>query len=169
MTAPDRLPDVLVRPLGPGDLDAILAIDDESFVRPWTREMYEAELRHPAVTRIFVVQLPTGEVGGYCSTWFLPGELHINNLAIRPAWRRQRLATFLLHRVLEAGLAAGCDRATLEVRRSNQPARALYESLGFRVAGLRPDYYSEPVEDALILWRDTAAGPDKTVEGPGPL
>jgi len=141
-----------------GDLDAILEVDAESFLRPWTREMYEAELRNPAVTRIFLIRVGD-RVTGYCSTWFLPGELHINNLAIRPACRRQGLASTLLTKVLELAQEAGCDRATLEVRRSNDAARQLYESLGFRLAGLRPGYYTNPVEDALILWRDPVGGP----------
>ncbi len=140
------------------DLDAILEVDAESFLRPWTREMYEAELRNPSVTRIFLVR--TGaQVAGYCTTWFLPGELHINNLAIRPAYRRQRLASVLLAYVLEAARAAGCQRATLEVRRSNHGARRLYEGLGFGLAGVRDDYYAEPVEDALVLWRDQPESP----------
>jgi [ribosomal protein S18]-alanine N-acetyltransferase len=140
------------------DLDAVLAVDAESFLRPWTREMYEAELRNPAVTRIFLIR--TGEeVVGYCATWFLPGELHINNLAIRPAHRRQKLATVLLANVLHAAREAGCRRATLEVRRSNDAARDLYEGLGFRLAGIRQDYYTDPVEDALILWRDPVGSP----------
>jgi ribosomal-protein-alanine N-acetyltransferase len=148
------------------DLDAILQIDAESFLRPWTRAMYEGELQNTAVTRIFLVRT-AGQVAGYCSTWFLPGELHINNMAIRPACRRQGLAALLLTKVLEAARDAGCDRATLEVRRSNDAARQLYEKLGFRLAGLRPAYYTDPVEDALILWRGPAGNTteDKTVEG----
>ena len=140
------------------DLDAILEIDAESFLRPWTREMYEAELRNPAVTRIFLIRVGT-QVTGYCSTWFLPGELHINNMAIRPACRRQGLAALLLTKVLEAARDAGCDRATLEVRRSNDAARQLYQRLGFRLAGLRPAYYTDPVEDALVLWRAPVGNP----------
>jgi ribosomal-protein-alanine N-acetyltransferase len=153
------------------ELDAVLAIDAESFLRPWTRRMYEASLGNAEVTRIFLLRLADGAAVGYCSTWFLPGELHINNLAILPAYRRQGLATGLMQAVLAAAAAAGCDRATLEVRRSNLAARRLYERLGFTTAGLRPDYYSEPVEDALILWRGgpEAVPPDKSVEGPDPL
>ena len=138
------------------DLDAILEVDAESFLRPWTREMYEAELRNPAVTRIFLIR--TGEhVAGYCATWFLPGELHINNLAIRPACAAAAAGQRRCWRsVLEAARGAGCQRATLEVRRSNHAARQLYEGMGFRLAGVRHDYYADPVEDALILWRDPA-------------
>jgi [ribosomal protein S18]-alanine N-acetyltransferase len=156
-TADDQL---IIEPLsGASDLDGILAIDAASFVRPWTREMYEAELENPAVTRIFVIRTPELPVAGYCATWFLMPEVHINNLAILPEQRRRGLATRLLGRVLQTGLEAGGERATLEVRRSNHAARRLYEGLGFRVRGVRVDYYTEPVEDALILWREPLTGP----------
>ena len=68
--------------------------------------------------------------------------------------------------------AEGCDRATLEVRRSNHAARMLYERLGFRARGIRRDYYTDPVEDALILWREPLAGPvpaANPLEGSGGL
>jgi [ribosomal protein S18]-alanine N-acetyltransferase len=139
---------------GPADLDGILAIDAASFHRPWTRAMYEADLRNPAVSRIFVVRTSQCAVAGYCATWLVVPELHINNLAIRPEWRRQGLARFLLRWVLGAAAAAGAERATLEVRRSNHAARSLYEGLGFRIGGVRQDYYTDPVEDALVLWRE---------------
>jgi ribosomal-protein-alanine N-acetyltransferase len=144
---------------GPSDLDGILAVDHASFLRPWTKEMYEAELRNPGVTRIFVIRTTECAVAGYCAAWFVARELHINNLAIRPEYRRRRLATILLEHVLGAARAEGAERATLEVRRSNHAARALYEGLGFRVRGVRQDYYAEPVEDALILWREPLSGP----------
>ena len=97
-------------------------------------------------------------VAGYCATWFLLPEVHINNLAVRPELRRRGFATYLLGRVLQTALEAGGERATLEVRRSNHAARRLYEGLGFRVRGVRADYYTDPVEDALILWREPLAG-----------
>ena len=72
--------------------------------------------------------------------------------------RRQGLAALLLTHVLEEATAVGASRATLEVRRSNDGARRLYERFGFRVAGVRRDYYTDPAEDALILWREEASG-----------
>ena len=80
--------------------------------------------------------------------------LHINNLAVLPEFRRTGVASELLEFVLRAGAAAGARRATLEVRRSNDAARLLYERFGFSVAAVRADYYSKPVEDALVLWCD---------------
>jgi ribosomal-protein-alanine N-acetyltransferase len=81
-------------------------------------------------------------------------ELHINNLAVAPEVRRHGVASALLRRTFLEGTRLGAKRATLEVRRSNVAARQLYEGLGFVVAGVRSDYYTTPVEDALVLWRD---------------
>jgi ribosomal-protein-alanine N-acetyltransferase len=146
-------------------VDAVMAIDAESFLRPWSRAMYEASFDN-AVTRIYVLRLADGVAVAYCSAWLLPGELHINNLAVLPQSRRQGFARQLLRAVLTAAEAEGASRATLEVRRSNLPALRLYESLGFRTAAVRPDYYLEPTEDALVLWREAGRSePDKPVEG----
>ena len=81
-------------------------------------------------------------------------ELHINNLAVLPADRRAGVATALLQPCFEGGARLGAVRATLEVRKSNDPARLLYERLGFAVAGVRRAYYTKPVEDAIVLWRE---------------
>lgn len=150
-------PDTLrIEPLsGPEDLEGVLEVDAASFIRPWTREMYEADLRNPAVSRIFVARTREWRVAGYCAAWFVRGEVHVNNLAVRPECRRQRLGRRLIEHVLAVAEAEGHPRATLEVRRSNHAARRLYEALGFRVAGVRQAYYTDPVEDALVLRRDT--------------
>jgi ribosomal-protein-alanine N-acetyltransferase len=81
-------------------------------------------------------------------------EIHINNVAILPALRGRGIGTQLMRRVFDEARRLGARRATLEVRASNEGARRLYERLGFRVASVRPRYYTNPVEDALILWRD---------------
>jgi ribosomal-protein-alanine N-acetyltransferase len=81
-------------------------------------------------------------------------ELHINNLAVLPAYRRAGIGLALLRHALDEGARMGARRATLEVRRSNEAARQLYERFGFSVVGVRHGYYSNPVEDALVLWRE---------------
>src|SRR5712691_8571903 len=118
-------------------IDAILAIEEASFTSPWTREMYLAELDNRGVSHFYLAKTPLGEVVGFCSFWHVLEELHINNLAVLPAYRRSHIATTLLRRVLEDGVGLGARRATLEVRRSNEPARLLYEKFGFAVAGVR--------------------------------
>jgi ribosomal-protein-alanine N-acetyltransferase len=132
-------------------IDRLMAIDAASFVRPWTRAMYESAFDN-VITRVFLLCVD-GAAVAYCSAWLLPGELHITNVAVLPEFRRRGLARRLLETVLARAEAEGASEATLEVRRSNRPALALYEALGFRTTAVRPDYYLDPVEDALILWR----------------
>ena len=136
------------------DLDAVLAIEAASFTNPWTREMYLAELENHDVSYCFLVRNSEGEVAGFCSFWRILDELHINNLAVAPEWRGSGAGTALMNRILAEGARMGARRATLEVRRSNEAALRLYQRLGFSIAGVRRDYYSQPVEDALVLWRD---------------
>jgi ribosomal-protein-alanine N-acetyltransferase len=139
---------------GPEDLDGVLDVDAASFTRPWTRAMYEAEFLNQPASRLYVLRTPGERVAGYCAVWLIVDELHINNIAVRPELRGQGMGSALLARVLEEAAHAGVRRATLEVRRSNDAARRLYERFGFRIAGVRRDYYTHPTEDALILWRD---------------
>lgn len=142
---------------GDDDLNGILAVEQESFTNPWTREMYAWELQNRAVCHIFVVRTEEIPVAGFCAFWLVFDEIHINNVAIRPHLRGMGIGTGLLHHVLAEARKLGAKRATLEVRASNEGARRLYERLGFYVAGTRRNYYTNPVEDALILWRDEVA------------
>jgi ribosomal-protein-alanine N-acetyltransferase len=140
-------------------IDAVLAIEEASFSNPWTREMYLAELENPGVSFCYLAYDAEGRPIGFCSFWRVLDELHINNLAVVPEQRRTGVASALLAFVLKEGAELGARRATLEVRRSNDPARYLYEQFGFTVAGVRRGYYTRPVEDALVLWREGLASP----------
>jgi [ribosomal protein S18]-alanine N-acetyltransferase len=139
---------------GDDDLAGVLEVEHETFTNPWTREMYSWELQNRSVCHIFVVRTPDCRVAGFCAFWLVFDEIHINNLAMRPRFRGVGMGTALLHHVLAEARNLGARRATLEVRASNAGARRLYDRLGFYVAGTRRNYYSNPVEDALILWRD---------------
>ena len=140
------------RTLSEADMDEIVAIEAATFSNPWTRPMYLRELQNPDVSFLYVLRLDN-RVAGFCSFWLVLDEIHINNLAVRREYQGQGLGTALLKEVLQAGASRGAERATLEVRRSNAPARRLYERLGFEVAATRPNYYVSPPEDALILWK----------------
>jgi [ribosomal protein S18]-alanine N-acetyltransferase len=139
------------------DLEAVAALEAESFTNPWTREMLERELTQSDVARVYVLRLPSTRVAAFCACWIVADELHINTIAVNPALRRQGLAKALLGHILTTTMSEGIRRATLEVRRSNEPALRLYECLGFSVMAVRSRYYTQPEEDALILWRDVAA------------
>ena len=140
------------RTLSEPDIDEIVAIEAATFSNPWTRAMYLRELQNPDVSFLYVLRMDH-QIVGFCSFWLVLDEIHVNNLAIRQAYQGQGLGTALLKEALQAGANRGAERATLEVRRSNAPARRLYESLGFEVAATRPNYYVSPPEDALILWK----------------
>ena len=145
----------IIEPLAsPSDLEDVLAIEEASFTNPWTREMYLAELENEGVSYCHLARSVDRRIVGFCSFWRVVDELHINNLAVLPEDRRAGVATALLHYVLGEGARLGAVRATLEVRRSNEPARILYERFGFAVAGIRRAYYTKPVEDAIVLWRE---------------
>jgi ribosomal-protein-alanine N-acetyltransferase len=145
----------VIEPLsGERDLAGVLEVDEASFTKPWTRSMYTAEFLSRETSRLYVLRTPEFTVAGYCAAWFVYDEVHINNLAVRPQCRCRGIGGALLQHVLREATRAGARRATLEVRRSNESARRLYERYGFRVAGIRRDYYSHPTEDALILWRE---------------
>jgi ribosomal-protein-alanine N-acetyltransferase len=116
--------------------------------------MYAWELQNRAVCHILVVRTAGQPVVGFCAFWLVVDEIHINNVAILPHLRGQGIGTALMTRVFAEARRLGARRATLEVRASNEGARRLYERLGFFVAGTRRHYYTNPVEDALILWRD---------------
>lgn len=147
----------IIEPLdGDDDLEGVLEVDAVSFTRPWTRAMYTSEFLNRSTSRLYVLRLPGCRVAGYIATWVIVDEVHINNLAVRPEYRGKGYGTALLAYALGEGERQGAPRATLEVRRSNEAARRLYERAGFRVAGVRRDYYSHPTEDALVLWREAA-------------
>ncbi|HZR22096.1 MAG TPA: ribosomal protein S18-alanine N-acetyltransferase [Vicinamibacterales bacterium] len=136
-------------------IDEVVAIEEASFTNPWTRDMYLAELENRGVSYCFLARDEEGATVGFCSFWRVLDELHINNLAVLPDRRRTGAASALLAHILGEGAKLGARRATLEVRRSNESARRLYERFGFTVAGVRRGYYTKPTEDALVLWRES--------------
>jgi ribosomal-protein-alanine acetyltransferase len=141
------------------ELQAVLELQTTSFSNPWSADALKWELEHSPVSRLYVLKDPDGRPAAFCACWQLVDELHINSLAVEPGLRRGGLGSHLMRGVLARAREEGATRATLEVRRSNEAARALYERLGFAVEAIRPDYYTNPREDALILWlRDLGKG-----------
>jgi ribosomal-protein-alanine N-acetyltransferase len=149
---------IIERMTGQTDFDAVIALESASFTNPWTREMLARELAPPTAARVYVLRLPAVPVAAFCACWVIVDELHINTIAVDAARRRQGLGRTLMLHVLADVAREGVSHATLEVRRSNVAAQRLYGSLGFAVAGVRKRYYTQPEEDALILWRQTDGG-----------
>ena len=144
----------LVDPTADADIDAVVALETESFTNPWSRDTLVWELRNSDVTRAYLLRDDGGRVIAFCVCWVIFDELHINTLAVAASARRQGVASALLRHVIADAVVSGATKATLEVRASNLAAISLYERLGFHVAATRPRYYVKPEEDALILWRE---------------
>jgi ribosomal-protein-alanine acetyltransferase len=131
------------------DLDAVAALERESFPVPWKREYFEVEIGVPHRFNL-VARDERGELTGYVFCAFAGGELHVNKLAISPAMRRQGLATRLMDEVFAHSCAIKAEEIYLEVRVSNAAARLFYEELGFLEAGRRAGYYLDG-EDAIVM------------------
>jgi ribosomal-protein-alanine N-acetyltransferase len=146
----------VIEPATPADLDAIEEIERHSFPRPWPRETFEAELGREGA-HLIVERLERGAIAGFCNYWIvLPGggaegELHIHAIATHPDRRRAGTGGRLLAHALDEARALGAAVATLEVRRGNAPAIALYERAGFRGVHVRARYYQDNQEDALVM------------------
>lgn len=159
------LPGVEAETMRASDLDAVLAIERASFPSPWGREHFLHEIRgNPRAFNPVVRE--GGRVVAYACTWIVEGTLEINNIAVDPEHRRRGHARALLVRSLERATGAGCDRAILEVRPSNESAKRLYASFGFREVGRRKQYYEDNGEDAILMAR-ALREPDPAERNPG--
>ena len=139
------------------DLSDVEGLQQLAFTNPWGVDSLRWEVANTDVARLYLMREGQGSLVAYCACWLILDELHINSLAVADAWRRRGVARRLLRHVFRDSVEAGARSATLEVRESNVPARALYETLGFRVEAVRREYYQEPREDALILWHRSLA------------
>jgi ribosomal-protein-alanine N-acetyltransferase len=140
-------------------LEAVEAIERASFVNPWQRKLFAAELTNRHALPLAALTLPGGVLAGYLCLWLAADEAQVQNLAVHPAYRRRGVGRHLLVAGLAEARRRGSRLATLEVRPSNRAARALYRRLGFREVGRRPGYYAAEGEDALLLDCDLAQEP----------
>jgi ribosomal-protein-alanine N-acetyltransferase len=141
---------VEVRRLAYSDLPSVLSIERRSFPTPWSLAMFVLELSKPS--GICLAAVEGDELAGYVVCSRYDQVWHVMNVAVAPERRRAGIATTLLNRLLED--AGRRLPFTLEVRVSNRQAIAMYERFGFRSAGVRPRYYHDNGEDALIMWLD---------------
>ncbi|MFI5261687.1 MAG: ribosomal protein S18-alanine N-acetyltransferase [Candidatus Limnocylindrales bacterium] len=132
------------------DIADVHVIERASFPVPWPTYAFRQELETNRLARYLVVR--SGDlIVAYGGLWLMVDEAHVTTFAVLPAWRRQGIGARLLLALLDMATEMGAVVATLEVRISNLDARRLYERFGFRPVGVRPRYYSDNSEDALIM------------------
>ena len=147
--------DVILRPMELKDVEQVYAIDVQSFSLPWSERSYRFELTENPTSYPWVAEMVDSrgqlQVVGMIVVWIVLDEAHIATIAAHPAFRRQGIGRRLLARALEDAAARGAIKAYLEVRRSNLGAQRLYEQFGFTITGIRPRYYLDTQEDALLM------------------
>ena len=140
-------------PMESKHLSGVLEVESLSFSLPWSKELFLNELENPN-SRIFLLQIQAENqviTAGHISVWLVADEVHILNLAIHPSFRRKGLGFLLLSHALSYSRERRMESASLEVRENNFPARLLYKKFGFHQVGVRPKYYQDTEENALIL------------------
>lgn len=130
----------------------VAALEAICFHDPWSEKSVASELTNPL--SLWLVALDGDRVAGYVGSQSVLGESDMMNVAVHPDYRRQGIAEKLCLALVEALKEKGNHCLTLEVRASNEPAKALYEKLGFLQVGLRKNYYRNPKEDACILRKE---------------
>jgi ribosomal-protein-alanine N-acetyltransferase len=140
-----------IRSVQLSELAQVHAIERMSFPNPWPMHIFQQELSH-SWSRLWGVYT-AGERApvAFLLFWLVYDEVHILNIATHPDYRRRSLARTLLDQLERESLRVGARYLTLEVRPSNQPALGLYQRMGFEVVGVRPRYYSDNGEDALVM------------------
>jgi len=150
-----------ITPMQASDLDDVMEIEKHAFGSQWARRVFQEELEREWA-RIDVVRrrddAGNSRVVAFCNYWVVRDEIHLLNIATLPETRRQGQASLLLAHMLEVAERQHCHYITLEVRRSNDAAIALYERFGFVAVGVRPKYYAENNEDAIVMTLETPGG-----------
>jgi ribosomal-protein-alanine N-acetyltransferase len=150
----------IIEPATLGSLSEILQIEEACFSAPWTRKMLEGELSGNPFAHFLVARqerqtdASAGAIVGYLCYWIVFEEVRLMNLAVIESMRHRGIARSLVTTALQIGLSHSAHRAVLEVRASNQAAQRLYEGFGFSQTAIRPKYYANPVEDAVLMELD---------------
>lgn len=147
------LPDneIMIREMTMDDLDAVVEIEKECFSVPWSRQGFMDALQK--TDAYYIVAVADDRVVGYCGAYGVCDEADINQVAVTGDYRRSGIGERMVRQLLDGLTQRGYLYTTLEVRKSNTAAIALYEKLGFVSEGIRKNFYEKPTEDAVIMWK----------------
>ncbi len=141
---------IATRELSASDLKVVQAIEQESFHDSWAVESWLAEL-NSSITKYIVLE-QEGIIKGFAGFWLIAGEAQVTRVAVAKDERGKGLGKMLTEALVAAAWKEGAEAVTLEVRKSNLTAQTVYAKTGFTVSGVRPNYYEDNREDAIIMW-----------------
>lgn len=144
--------EINIRVMIASDLDDVVCVEQAAFSTPWSRNAFAEELTNDLAH--YLVVLEADKLVGYAGFWLVLDEAHVTNIALMPKCQGHGMGSLLLEHMIAQAKMLGAVSMTLEVRPSNTPARRLYARRGFVERGVRPNYYAELGEDALIMWLD---------------
>ena len=141
---------IIIEPMTLSDIDGVFEVEKSCFEDYWSKDSFKKELSND-VARYIVAKLG-GKIVGYVGIWLIVDEGHITNVAVHKDYRGQKIGDKLIKSLVELCRKNSILAMTLEVRRSNTIARNLYKKYGFKMVGVRKEYYSDNKEDAIIMW-----------------
>jgi ribosomal-protein-alanine N-acetyltransferase len=148
----DGDPSIVIEPMRRKHLADVMPIEDGSYPRPWTSNVFTSELEMARRgERTYLVAKRSGRLVGYAGMMYVLDDAHVTNIAVHPSEQRRGVATRMLAELAWTARDRGCVAMTLEVRVSNTGAQQLYRAFGFVPAGVRQKYY-ENTEDAIVMW-----------------
>lgn len=141
-----------IRLMNKEDIDDVLIIENTSFSTPWSREAFDRDMNNDMAMYLCIEY--DKKVVAYAGFWKVFDEAHVTNVAVLPEYRGKGISKVLMHSLFNLASTNYINRMTLEVRESNYIAINLYTKLGFENCGKRPNYYRQPLEDAIIMWKE---------------
>lgn len=144
---------LVFRAMNMHDINSVFRIETLSFQTPWSLDSFQKELEENKLAKYYVVEIE-GTIVAYGGMWIIVDEAHVTNIAVDPNYRGKGIGDYLVDGMVEAAKSHGAYSMTLEVRVSNDTAINLYKKHGFESVGVRPNYYQENNEDALIMWKN---------------
>ncbi|MDR3709600.1 MAG: ribosomal protein S18-alanine N-acetyltransferase [Capsulimonadaceae bacterium] len=154
---PLQIEPIRISPMRHSDIEAVARLERICQPLPWSANAYTTELNNPNAYYA-AAKSADGDLAGYGGIWVIMDEMHVTNLATKPALRGRKIAERLLVVLIREGIARGATRATLEVRESNLAAQGLYKKFGFLDVAMRKQYYSDNRENAYIMWAEDLTG-----------
>lgn len=141
---------IIIRPMTIDDVDEVYKVEEDCFVDPWSKDSIRKELKND-LARYLVAEIDD-KIVGYVGVWFVVDEGHITNVAVHSDYRGKKIGDRLVKEMVELCKENNLVAMTLEVRTSNTVAQNLYRKYGFKMGGIRKEYYSDNKEDAIIMW-----------------
>lgn len=145
--------DIKIELMDKDHIEGVMVVENTSFRVPWSRDAFFQEVNQNEFA-IYYVALIEGKVVGYAGVWVICDEGHITNIAVHPDYRRKGIGSLLIEKLMTYARDHEVVVMTLDVRVGNDTAKKMYAKFGFKEGGLRKEYYSDNLEDALVMWSD---------------